>query len=156
MPSWKTLGLAGGTAGRAGDVDVGGTSNRGKSAACGWSRSTSRSSHHRRRSYQTTTTCSSAYFTFTSTSKATALGHPSPSLPQSTHPPPLVQGVAILHHLCFHPASPYACFPLPLPLTRFTLLHCFILPTAALLCSNLLHAPSVSRSGYVELLLQTL
>jgi hypothetical protein len=43
MPSWKTLGLAGGTAGRAGDVDVGGTSNRDKGAACAWSRSRSRS-----------------------------------------------------------------------------------------------------------------
>jgi hypothetical protein len=74
--------------------------------------------------------------TFTSASKATALGHPSPSLPQFTHPPPLVQGVAILHHLCFHPASPYACFPLPLPLTCFTLLH------SALRCPALLYSAS--------------
>jgi hypothetical protein len=76
----------------------------------------SRSSHHRRRSlpnYNYLFVC--LLGTSTSASKATAVGHPSPSLPQFTHPPPLVQGVAILHHLCFHPASPYACFPCPCP-----------------------------------------
>jgi hypothetical protein len=143
MPSGKTLGPAGGKAGRAGevdvDVDVGWASSRDKGAACAWSRSRSRSSHHRRHSltpYQTTD--SSAYFvcTFTSTSSS----GPSFTLTAAIHPPPLIQGVAILHHVCFHPASPYACFPLPL--TRFTLPH------SASLCPTLLYCITVRVCGF--------